>query len=888
MQQFDTIRPLAFRFQPGIESLPYKSLTLPFPQEWIPILCDLQARQTNRSLSLSSVPIKSLNRAIRALVPDVIAIGRNPLARHTPTPWLYSGAQIPSDALISLIHSWVRVTFTNVSANNITEALTLLRSHDLHWNTETINLADWSTNDQGTAVPASEHAFALLPDYIAAAISRDTNGMRFGDHQLHFRRASLTPGTHGSELISWPPLSYHDQWYSVVLTTTVQTVPFQAQPSIHCDVSLRRWAGPKVYLPNVRTSVYLLTSVPWLPALTKLSHSFQVASIRRQRQSDGSWTTVWADRLTAILADQRSTQMPLDAHELVQNPLLGLDQYSGNAAAIAYHTRMRFVHKVGAGVTIRERGEIIDQLQEVLTDTFTLIPPARRIKKTLSKAVTNPFLLKASVQSSKQSLATTQRQYIAKAVGNQLAVELYCDDVEVRQALVNALKQCFGIGDVTPEKTIYSTTELTLQITIHGLDGMSAELDLDPGKRPHDRVRDATTQRINHVFHRLSKVSIPTLALVEIMGKKEYQGLSDPKTALRIAFGKTDRLVQFITPESYDTSRKQKDDEAQDDTDAEASIDYRAKNSLLDGLRQLGVHIELPTVPAVPSPLNVVALWLINKNASSPGRERYILPMLVRMSTEDHRILAIAPGFDDWLPYRQALLTLAKDGAQSAKKLKDVSIDFVRTRLQEAIAPTPTRKFTHTLLVCHAQNIRRFWPWASNSKIRRDEVFFKVGHVTEKADDWRGLRIVRVRDSQGHETPEWFAESGKARSAAKGVFRLGNRVFASTHAKPTPLTKYSHYVSKAERWSAPDRDSLSQPQPGLSTWNPGLYELTVAILQPEDGDNAAPWALYTHKLRETAFHYADATALPLPLHLAKLMEEYIRSVDIEDEDEDEE
>ncbi len=37
---------------------------------------------------------------------------------------------------------------------------------------------------------------------------------------------------------------------------------------------------------------------------------------------------------------------------------------------------------------------------------------------------------------------------------------------------------------------------------------------------------------------------------------------------------------------------------------------------------------------------------------------------------------------------------------------------------------------------------------------------------------------------------------------------------------------------------------------------------------------SAPWATLTHILRQAAFTYEDATALPLPLHLAKLAEEY--------------
>jgi hypothetical protein len=52
-----------------------------------------------------------------------------------------------------------------------------------------------------------------------------------------------------------------------------------------------------------------------------------------------------------------------------------------------------------------------------------------------------------------------------------------------------------------------------------------------------------------------------------------------------------------------------------------------------------------------------------------------------------------------------------------------------------------------------------------------------------------------------------------------------------------------------------------------------MAELTVAALQP--GDDPWVWAAIAHELRMSAQHFTDATVLPLPLHLAKKMEEYV-------------
>jgi hypothetical protein len=55
-----------------------------------------------------------------------------------------------------------------------------------------------------------------------------------------------------------------------------------------------------------------------------------------------------------------------------------------------------------------------------------------------------------------------------------------------------------------------------------------------------------------------------------------------------------------------------------------------------------------------------------------------------------------------------------------------------------------------------------------------------------------------VRDSQGHETPEWYAPKGDEQGWTKGLFKMGDRVFASTYNKPkqfrTPVnvSRYLH------------------------------------------------------------------------------------------------
>lgn len=49
-------------------------------------------------------------------------------------------------------------------------------------------------------------------------------------------------------------------------------------------------------------------------------------------------------------------------------------------------------------------------------------------------------------------------------------------------------------------------------------------------------------------------------------------------------------------------------------------------------------------------------------------------------------------------------------------------------------------------------------------------------------------------------------------------------------------------------------------------------------LQLQSGDNAAEWIFYTNALRHIPIQYSQSTVLPLPLHLAKALEEYLFNV----------
>jgi hypothetical protein len=873
---FKQIRPLAFRLNPEIPTLPHTCATLVLPERWKPLLRELQASATNRSPDRSSIPISSLNRVVRALVPDIVAIGRN--AGQANNTWLYSTRQIDLEALMLIIHAWVQHTFPKARDEIRRKVQGELRIEDLKWEVTELNLVDWQRTASGTAYADREHHFAFMPD-VFAAIATDPNlSFEFGPNQLHFRRAPLAQGRYGAELISWPPLQYQDtkgiQSYSVMLAITAQTIPFLPYPVIYCDVGLRRWIDRPIKLPRNRTSVYLRTQVPWVKGL-HLSQSFQTASLRwRRMPGSDKPVVVWDDELWAILNDLHPGHSLPNSEALVANPAIGRPENQASSALITYRTMMQnYDHGVGAGLMISDRRLIFDQLVTLFDSNLQWFEPFMRSAFKPGK-ISNPFFLKVKDGDfiEQEENASKRRDLISDAVGSRLAIEIYYQSPEIRDALVTVVHKDLGLPAELKNGCSYSTSEIQVDLSIKELGNIGDALQVNGQRNVADRAIDAAMRRVREIETRLPKVQIPTVSLVEISPKDSFELIDDPKKAIRSGFARSGRITQFIAPEKIGVvqrrRRKQK----------ESPLVHRARSALRDAWRQLGVHLGTPIIEGVPEETNIFGIWLINRYAANNVmRDATKLPVIVHLAPGRSIIRATAPGFNGWLPYPEALRKLATGGARGASHVRD-TLPFIRqTITQDVLA------LKHSLILCYAQNLRQAWPWVSNRHMILDSLSFH-GEMPISNTDLPGLRLVRVRDSQQHETPEWFAQDKKRPDGfTQGLFQINQRVFASTYNLPHQFKNISRNFSRVELKIDTETMNDIPPRPDLPAWNPGLFELTVACLQPEDRD-PTPWAALVHTLRHAAPHYDEALALPLPLHLAKLMEEYVFTVEDEDDE----
>lgn len=872
MAQYHELRTVAFRLSPHLTELPHQFFTLQFPEAWKSELRNLQAEASNRSPDKVSLPIKTLNQTLRALVPDLIYIAWN-AGKRGKRPWLYSTEPINVERLWLIVHNWVSVAFPKASDESRERVLKSLSAEQLQWQKKSIDLASWQTHPNGTAKASDSDSFKLLPALIAAKFSQPGVTLEYGSEVLRFRRAPLAVGSQGAELISWPPIrvpdnreNKNDWFYSVLITLTVQTVPFQTYPVIYCDLGIRRWVSqPDTSIPGGKnTSIYLLTNVPWIRGLNQ-SHSFQVASVRSRRlseteQEQKKYQLAWSGQLTHLLDNLNWQQLPTPKN-IRANPEAAFNVSGNPSAAIVYRHGMKPEHKVGSGLMPGDRHPLAEQIAKLLEAEFiftTLLPRVKYPK--LSTSAKKLFFDKLEYNEEKVSKIgwlsdeayVKRRRAIGQATNEQLTIEIFHQSPNIRQMLVNSVCEILGLSKPVKLPQTWHTPQIALTLQAHPLGPLRAPLMLNSSiKNNKKQLRDAINQRLDEVLEQIPEAVEATVTFVELGSADAFGDKDDPKDTLRLAFARTGRLTQFITP-------------------GKEKLAHRAKNGFLDLLRQLGVPPRLPELPKqLPPSLNYVGLWLIKQNKkNNPMGSKQTFPILVHIASETGQIRATAPGLDGWLPYQQALLAIGKGQAQGyTYPHQSKTMKFIQKKLENDVLA-----LGETLLICHAHNLRRTWTWLQDGKITIDNIAFGKEPPEPIDDEWEGLRIVRVRSSQSHETPEWYGLKEDAQGFSKGLFKIGQRVFASTYQKPVQFKKISPRLSKASSWTTRTGEGR-QPAPKSYAWNPAMYELTVACIQP--GDDPVTWAALTHELRNTASHYNESTALPLPLHLAKLVEEYV-------------
>ncbi|MFI7114614.1 pPIWI_RE module domain-containing protein [Nonomuraea sp. NPDC050227] len=897
---------------------------LRFPENWrdaILALCNL-GRPEGAEL-YHTVPTHRFEQVLQAFAPDLLVLPRP--SEH----WLYVPEEVmtplPDPVFRALLDRWLgdlrpepghRAFLKDVRAE--------LAASPPRWERVEAELLRCPTTPAGSTAAPLAHQFPLSTDWLARRVLA-LGPYEHGAGRLHFRAVPRGPRDKGAELVSQPLPALsgtRNWWYSVVLNITLHTVPFDPLPRFHLHFGIRRWATRvssatgRVHLPYRRkTTVLLRPRVPYLPG-APLSERYALAKVeRRWDREQGEWVTGWVNGgPTGILRGISLAEPFPRADDILSRPEEWLDQ--GLRAGIVYSTAMGG-HQVKAGLMSHQRSELTEWAEQALPPEVRATSAMVRTRRVRSARPLNapPTGVKKDNKPEEDARRAGERRVCAAFAMSLLTPEtdpgtlptlearLLWQTRELREAAVKALVEHLGLkgeGGVFTEAQYeaaspgdpvtleWQSAELTVRLRCVKLTaGLGEGLALPPKGKPRTSsaigaaVRDRRTSARSWMADDITGAA-PTLALVELDRRADFEtGDHDPKFALRLGFADAGAVTQFVTvPKKagrYDSVK---------------TLDHRVSMAWDDGLRQLGirVHPEHGLGEKLPVGLRYAAIWLVRKNRTARNRWAAYVPIAVLVTPQQSgsgiaRVQGWDPEANAWIPYPALLLKLTRlaeitvPGTENGEKGSyRRAMDNQRRDTEEWLQKMlRSLRGAPTLLLTHGQNARSHWTWLQDGHVEPDRI--RDGHAPARRLH-PNLRLVRVRTVQGRETPQWWGVNPK--DEANGLPSHlwvppcdgESRIFYSTTPKPAQFRTSAIEADKlAPRRTGEDQGS-ARIDTNIPGWNPGLVEIAVLGCHQDDGDDPESLALAVHQLRQPP-DYPQALALPLPLHLAGLGQEYV-------------
>lgn len=894
---YNFIRPTAYEPDPSLGGWTEIFNVIAFSEQWRSRLAELYRLRNGGREQRFGLPVRQLNALLRAAAPGVVATGRGS-GNDLDVRWIYARSRVPETVIAPLVSSWVLGRYGD--EERVIEVLGSMFGEIPEWTTEPVQLGATPLSLGGTADP-ERRLYSLVPDVLAARLAARPYRSAGLEHDVWFR---VVDREQGAELVSWPPHRYRAKnrtwFYSMVIAITMQTVPFRTSYRIHVSTGIRRWTtNSRIDLSNGRGARVLLdVPLPWPDSAGGRAARLignRIGYRRDVRRVD--WSRLGAVNLLPDLDIMRTFP---DALDIIRDPLAWLEGKDSIAAGIV-HRNGAGGHEVADGVFPGERALIDAWVEEGLRPMLRRAPDLRRTGET-----NKPILLKKPPKNADAGLrdaaeiaaAAARRQALISCLGGRpLDIDILWQSSETRRQLLASIAEVLGLpGQEDDHQGDQERPSDGLCIRIRtselGFLGSPLELPERPGLTVGAMVGEAIRARRAAVAARFARTEQGTgLTFVEIDDRERFtKAGTDPKFALRLGLADTGRLSKFLVA-SEETS---------------ATLQDKARWTVLDGLRQLGaVTIPARRVgPAVPENLQYLALWVVRRRAGGPTRTPGEQLVAVLMCPDDDT--QSVRGWDDdlkaWIPYPQLLLNLAStvetvDAAGEDRPWRASSPQEQREQVERRIRSMLYQvRDRPTLLLANASNLRSSWHWLRNGSLEMDQLGFSTDCAQRLAAYGSELRFVLVRDGAGRgEVPQWYApgRDGASAGLATGLWEEGtapddNRVFVSITDKPHTAGKKANGTMKLgphPSW---------RTGPAQKAWNPQYLELTVVGCLSEkaladagrgdvEPDVPSTWAAVTHQLR---FHddYVPL-ARPLPMHLAKLAEDYVLPTEPEQSDE---
>lgn len=817
------IYPLAYKLSPGQTCMLYY---LGFPDTWKASLLEIARNNNPRFKDEYGLPTDPLKKLVESWMEGIIALA--PLKKGScDEHWLTSSHEYSEkdiQVLCNIIKVWVKATYVTSSK---VSAVVRKQANDFCGRIQAESLMALQskaecrlTLEDGTVCEEAYQAVPLLA--LNRLLGRE---IVLNGQTLRFCYAAK------NQLISQPVTASGNQHqYSFVFDFSVQTTPPRRKALLLCQMSIRRWIydSSKERVPflsenvnaHIKISQDKYCQVP-------IMYDYSTRQFEWKEQ-DRECYNIWGYE-----------QLPM-AKEVIANPAKYADRIS-----LPYKNGMGWVvtSKIETGVSVVDKAFLYQKIAVLLDSMVCEQPEAERISRRGQNI---------SVYRTPQEYESREefRKWVSNCVEtDQIAFELYglwsnSDQQDLLTRIQEKIQQDFGENEGTSCLNIQCLRKEVGDFA----DGM-------PDNRKATKI-----SRCEEIVERLGQADQVTACIFALPAPKYYTGQGDPKPVLRNAFARTGRIVQFVIPDGDINQNK-------------------IENTVYDLYRQLGIvtlldfRKRMPDLAAIPC----VGMHLCKQVKGIANKARF-LPIYVTVDVLEGKTRVRCDAFSKReVSYREACLEMA--GLFWKNDLEQCCVNASRSPAKQKLIELKSRYYKKegsVLLVIQSDGDTRYlWSGISDKEIggyaMTDRYCPEQINAGESKNPYMislvdsGIRIMRIRSNQ--EVPDYYTELSKKSaddllqySSVSGMFKYDD-VYWGIHVRANDF----QYINSFKE------SKINYPEHRFAEKD--MVELYPLQVQP--GDDVVDWVFYTNALRHISIQYSQSTVLPLPLHLAKTLEEYL-------------
>lgn len=664
-------------------------------------------------------------------------------------------------------------------------------------------------------------------------------------------------------------------YFSFVVSFSVQTLPPSNKPFLNINISSRRWISrneaekPPYYTD--KKNVYVETAANKLQVF-RAQYNYDDKKIE--------W--LYTDKM--ILETFLGFEKSFD--EIISHPGEFLNSANDNNCFIPFEYGMKVnsinMHSQDAGISHNDRYEVFESVKAIIEEKK--YGHEKKANKVGKSSKTTKYIFEEN-----EDLNSRFEKLIKDIYGDEeIHFEIYGNPSnDGENPIETQLKEHID------EKQINAKIEI--------LDGKIYEkfvepLDIDDKTHKSENYKGANN-RIQYIEKTLEdtlgEAKKPTVAIVTIgepatykLGGKEDKRV-DPKDAVRIGFANTGRLTQFITRENYQRVK------AREEKSKSGGDEYMILSTVLDCYRQLGLNSLLNVeeninrkgvgtdVSKFLKDKIAVGIHVVNFKRLHNNNTTVPLPIIVKCDY----------GKNDVTVETKFNVINSSNKVQSQEYIKCKYSEF----------PIQFRKVLKKLSSCKLEpNDSFLYKWfnelddekqyiimvaadgttrkviegitnkAINSEIKENNNSIeklKLKNQTVDLSKHKNISLVRVRVND--EVPDYVLDPKNVQKNEKaniinpyGIFKFED-VFYSRDNKP----RSERYVYNKDKTKSDNNQHFTHRN---------IIEIYPMYDALDDGQSECPNCVKAvHNLRGASIRgNSNYTVLPLPLYLAKLLEEY--------------